>query len=68
MFGGVITADSNGQHSIGNVIRLDVAMRKEPMALHLGVHNFDDPSVPPKSKFGNKVIRMVMEIFLEENN
>lgn len=63
-FAGVITADSDGQHSVEDVIRLDEAMGKEPGALHLGVRDFDDPSVPPKSKFGNKVTRMVMKMFL----
>lgn len=62
--GGVITVDSDGQHSVEDVIKLDEAIQKDPLALHLGVRDFDDPSVPLKSKFGNKITKVVMKLLL----
>ncbi len=52
---GVITADSDGQHTVEDVIKLSDALEqaKEP-ALILGVRDFSQKDVPIKSSFGNK--------------
>lgn len=63
-FLGIITADSDGQHTIDDIIHLDSAMRLYPDSLTLGVRNFDDPAVPFKSKFGNKMTRNIMRVIL----
>lgn len=63
-FKGVITVDSDGQHTLEDVERLDAVLKESPDALVLGVRNFDDPSVPFKSKFGNKLTKYVMRFFI----
>ena len=62
-YSGVITADSDGQHLVKDVIRLDDAMAGND-ALILGVRDFDDPSVPFKSRNGNKITRTVMKLLI----
>lgn len=61
---GVITADSDGQHTVEDVIQLDSALMDSPETLILGVRDFEDPSVPFKSRFGNKVTKYVLEFFI----
>lgn len=63
-YAGVITADADGQHTPEDVIRLDETLLKYPEALILGVRDFDDPSVPWKSRFGNKMTRQIMRVFI----
>lgn len=63
-YSGVITADADGQHTPEDVLRLDEALLKYPDALILGVRDFDDPSVPWKSRFGNKMTRQVMRVLI----
>lgn len=53
---GVITVDSDGQHLVRDVIRMDERMADAgENRLFLGARNFDGAKVPFKSKFGNKV-------------
>lgn len=61
---GVITADSDGQHTVADIIRLDDALLESPEALILGVRDFDHPSVPFKSRFGNKITKYVLGLFI----
>ncbi len=61
---GVITVDADGQHTLEDVIRLDDAMLIYPDALLLGVRDFDNPSVPFKSRFGNKLTKQVMRVLI----
>lgn len=63
-YAGVITADADGQHTLEDVIRLDDAIAAHPGSLILGVRDFDDPSVPFKSKFGNKLTRQILRLFI----
>ena len=58
-FSGVITVDSDGQHTVEDVIRMAKALERYPHSLILGVRNFDAPLVPLKSRFGNKMTRIV---------
>lgn len=52
---GVITADSDGQHSIEDIIKLDKGLKEHPtQAFHIGQRNIDDPIVPRRSRMGNK--------------
>ncbi len=67
-FLGVITVDSDGQHLREDVIKLDEALRRCPEALALGVRDFDHPFVPFKSRFGNKLTRHVLRIFIGRAN
>lgn len=63
-YAGVITVDADGQHTAEDVIRLDESLRKYKQTLILGVRDFDDPSVPFKSSFGNKMTRQMMRFFI----
>lgn len=62
-FYGVITADSDGQHSVEDVIKLNEELATGTEELILGVRDFDSDNVPPKSKFGNKITRQVFKLF-----
>ena len=57
---GVVTADSDGQHSVDCIESVVGALRKHDEALVLGVRSFDGKDVPWKSRFGNNVTRVVM--------
>lgn len=61
---GVITADSDGQHTVADVCKLEVALQNCDNSLILGCRDFDDESVPPKSETGNKVTRVMMHLFI----
>lgn len=50
---GIITADADGQHAIGDVIRIAERLVEYPNSLILGARNFD-ASVPFRSRIGNK--------------
>ena len=61
---GVISADSDGQHSVKDIKKCIDVMLNNPDKLILGVRDFDKENVPPKSKFGNKVTRNIFKIFI----
>ena len=50
---GVITADSDGQHSVKSIKAVQNAMLEYPHNLILGVRKFDSEEIPWKSRFGN---------------
>lgn len=55
---GVITVDSDGQHLVKDVVRMDRQMAeagRNKEQLLLGIRDFDQANVPPKSRFGNKI-------------
>ena len=52
---GLVTADADGQHCPEDIVRCMEALRKSPGSLILGCRDFDDKTVPWKSKFGNKI-------------
>ena len=52
---GAITADSDGQHSVPDILRFMGEMAEHPGSLLLGCRDFDDPGVPFKSRWGNKI-------------
>lgn len=61
---GVITVDSDGQHTVPDVCNLEEALQECDNSLILGCRDFDDESVPPKSETGNKVTRVMMRLFI----
>lgn len=63
---GVITVDSDGQHTIEDVIRVSGRLASDASVgnntLMLGSRNFDQENVPFKSKFGNKITRVTFNL------
>lgn len=58
---GVITADSDGQHSPECILACADALLAQPDSLILGCRCFEGKDVPARSEFGNKCTRMVMK-------
>ena len=61
-FNGIITADSDGQHRVEDVLKMVDKMNECPHSLILGCRDFDSDNVPPKSKFGNKLTKFVFKL------
>lgn len=57
---GVVTADSDGQHSVSCIQKIIKQMNKTKNTLVLGVRNFNKKNVPWKSRFGNKLTRILL--------
>ncbi len=57
---GVVTADSDGQHSPEDIKKCMEELKSSPDALVLGVRNFDGAGIPARSVFGNKLTSRVM--------
>ena len=58
---GVVTADSDGQHSPEDIKKCIEELKSSPDVLVLGVRNFDGAGIPARSVFGNKVTCRVMK-------
>lgn len=58
---GVITADSDGQHTVADCIKLATQLRNEQVLL-LGARDFNLPNIPPKSKSGNKITSVIFKL------
>lgn len=52
---GVITADSDGQHTAEDCLKVAQAMLAEPQKLVLGSRDFSLHNIPPKSRAGNRL-------------
>lgn len=58
---GVVTADSDGQHSIECIRSVANALIDNQQSLILGVRDFDSEGIPWKSQFGNKLTMKVLK-------
>lgn len=58
---GVITADSDGQHSVKSIQAVQKALLEYPQNLILGVRKFDSETIPWKSRFGNLATEKVFK-------
>lgn len=56
---GYVTADADGQHSPEDILKVAAALEKYPDRLILGTRSFDDPSVPFKSRWGNRITSLI---------
>ncbi|MDD4079848.1 MAG: bifunctional glycosyltransferase family 2/GtrA family protein [Eubacteriales bacterium] len=52
---GVITADSDGQHTVDDCLKVGAAMLHTPDQLVLGTRDFSQSDVPSKSRMGNRL-------------
>ncbi len=52
---GVVTADSDGQHTAGDCLKVSGAMLSQPKKLVLGTRDFSQSNVPGKSRAGNRL-------------
>ena len=58
----VITADSDGQHTVRDCIRLAEKVADGRKALYLGSRDFNLPDIPPKSRTGNRITSTVFRL------
>ena len=61
---GMITVDSDGQHTVPDVDKVAHALDEHPLSLVLGARDFATKNVPWKSSFGNKCTRIIMKLFI----
>lgn len=64
---GVVTADSDGQHSIEDIKKCAQAVLDHPTSLVLGCRDFSKENVPARSRFGNKTTCFVIKTFVGLN-
>lgn len=56
---GVVTADSDGQHTAECINSVATVLKSHPNSLVLGVRQFDEEGIPWKSRFGNALTEKV---------
>ncbi len=56
---GVVTADSDGQHTVACMKKILTALTENPKELILGVRDFSGEGIPWKSRFGNTLTEKV---------
>lgn len=63
-YDGIVTADSDGQHSVKDTINIGkiVEENKNEKALILGVRDFNKENVPFTSKYGNKLTKIIFKL------
>lgn len=59
---GVVTADSDGQHTAPDCIKIAEVMIAQPDKLVLGSRDFSLGFIPPKSRFGNRMTSFFFKI------
>ena len=61
---GVVTADSDGQHGVKDIIKCAKKVLENSDSLILGCRDFDQKHVPARNRFGNKMTRRVLKLFV----
>lgn len=56
---GVVTADSDGQHTVSAIMHVAEELMANDQALVLGVRTFDREDIPWKSRFGNRLTEKI---------
>ncbi|NOX33287.1 MAG: glycosyltransferase [Deltaproteobacteria bacterium] len=62
---GVVTADADGQHLKKDILAIADSLKPARQHLILGSRAFNSEQVPFRSRFGNKLTRMVMRFFFK---
>lgn len=58
----IVTADSDGQHTVEDVLRMAQDLARDPSGLLLGSRDFSQEHVPPKSRMGNRITSVVFKL------
>lgn len=58
---GIITADSDGQHDINDIIKISMELNNTS-SIVLGVRDFNKENVPFRSRYGNKITTMLIKL------
>ncbi len=58
----VLTADSDGQHTVADTLRMAEALHADSRGLLLGSRDFSLPNVPAKSRMGNRITSAVFRV------
>ena len=58
----IITADSDGQHTVTDVLRMAESLAENSEGLLLGSRDFSQEDVPPKSRMGNRITSVVFKL------
>ena len=58
----IITADSDGQHTVKDVLRMAESMTENSEGVLLGSRDFTQPDVPFKSRNGNRITSTVFKL------
>ena len=58
----IVTADSDGQHTVEDVLRMAAELARDPSGLLLGSRDFSQEHVPPKSRMGNCITSVVFKV------
>lgn len=61
---GAVTIDSDGQHTIPDILAVSRRLKEKGDQLILGCRNFKNAGVPAKSRFGNIITARVMKVLL----
>ncbi len=64
---GTITADCDGQHTVEDIEKCAKKLLEYPEDLVVGCRDFNQDNVPNRSKFGNKLTRIIFRIFIGIN-
>ncbi len=56
---GFVSADCDGQHSVKDIIRVAEELKKSNNDIVLGIRDFKQKDVPARSKFGNKISKVI---------
>ena len=59
---GCVTIDSDGQHTVKDMLACVETLKQYPQALVLGVRDFNQSGIPARSVFGNKCTSRVMKL------
>ena len=58
----VITADSDGQHTVQDTLRMSDALHENDAGILLGSRDFSQANVPAKSRMGNRITTAVFRV------
>ena len=64
---GVVTADSDGQHMVADILACGKEMDKEEPAVILGCRDFSQQNVPPRSRIGNRLTSLAFRLLFDMN-